>query len=92
MLFKTGCKCMTNGVMNRCAVDADFHRFVLACMKKHCRGDWGCVGAEDWALNDASVKAGERILSAYEYPTGEIIWIITEWDRSVTTVLFPYEY
>jgi len=92
MLFKTGYKCMTNGVASRCAVDDDFWKFVSGCMRKHCNGDWGCVDAEDWALNDASVKAGERILSAYEYPTGEMIWIITEWDRSVTTVLFPYEY
>ncbi|MDE6020535.1 MAG: hypothetical protein K2H01_06040 [Ruminococcus sp.] len=48
---------------------------------------------EDKALNDAAVKNGdERIFAAYIDSTGRKIWIITEWDRSATTILFPSEY
>jgi hypothetical protein len=45
----------------------------------------------DKELNDLAVKTGERILEAYETSKGKI-WIITEWDRSATTILFPNEY
>ena len=63
----------------------------LPYLARHSRGYWGDVGQEDWAENDLSVKGGYRILSAYNTPEGKI-WIITEWDGSVTTVLRPEEY
>lgn len=48
---------------------------------------------EDKQVNEDSLRDGERLLAVYIYPeTGEKIWIITEWDRSVTTILFPEEY
>jgi hypothetical protein len=64
------------------------------------RGDWGCVCAEDRETNDEAVRDGNRILSAYPIDEdkpckgfGEnTLWIITEWDRSVTTFLLPEEY
>jgi len=62
---------------------------------RHQCGDWGTVGKEDAAENELSLKEGYRILSAYEVETktGAIkIWIITEADRSVTTILLPEEY
>lgn len=69
-------------------------------LDRHVHGDWGVVDEEDWATNnDALINKG-RILSAYAIdPTkpckgyGEnTIWILTEWDRSVTTFLLPEEY
>lgn len=57
----------------------------------HQRGYWGDVCQEDWGENDLSVKQGFRILSAYEVENGRF-WVITEHDRSVTTVLLPDEY
>ena len=59
---------------------------------RHLMGDWGTVDKEDWAANDRALKDGERLLSAYKLPTGEKLWVITEWDRSATTILLPSEY
>lgn len=64
----------------------------LMFILQHLRGDWGEVGSEDWQANDDAVENGDRLLSAYTLATGERIWIITEHDRSVTTVLLPDEY
>jgi hypothetical protein len=50
------------------------------------------VCPEDWAENDLSVREGFRILSAYTLKSGVKIWVITEADRSVTTILLPEEY
>ncbi len=61
-------------------------------LARHAGGDWGTVGTGDAAENELSVKEGFRILSAYALSTGVHIWIITEADRSVTTVLLPEEY
>jgi hypothetical protein len=61
-------------------------------LARHARGDWGEVDATDRRLNDAAVKNGERILSAYKTKDGERIWIITEADRSSTCILLPDEY
>jgi len=70
--------------------DAVFKDFVRA-MGRHKMNDWGEVDAEDWATNDRAVRTGERLLSAYTVGDRKI-WIITERDRSATTVLFPDEY
>jgi hypothetical protein len=64
----------------------------LEFLLKHQAGDWGDVCKEDWRENDLSLKQGFRILSSYRTKAGEKIWLITEWDRSVTTVLLPSEY
>lgn len=62
-------------------------------LAKHQDGDWGEVSAHDEALNNWSVQEGFRVMSAYTLPkTGEKIWIVTEADRSVTTILLPEEY
>lgn len=60
-------------------------------IERHRRGDWGNVPPEDAKENDFSVPHGFRVLSAYGI-AGERVWIITEADRSVTTLLFPREY
>ncbi|MBA3600984.1 MAG: hypothetical protein H0W45_07025 [Acidobacteria bacterium] len=61
-------------------------------LAKHQSGDWGIIGKEDWKENDFSVKVGFRILSAYKTSQDEKLWIITEADRSSTTILLPSEY
>jgi hypothetical protein len=61
-------------------------------LHRHRCGDWGELGNEDKAENDFSVAHDLRILSAYHTPDGVKFWIITEADRSVTTVLLPSEY
>ena len=59
---------------------------------RHQAGDWGTVPEGDKAENEYSVTHGLRILSAYALKTGVKIWVITESDRSVTTLLLPSEY
>jgi hypothetical protein len=59
---------------------------------RHACGDWGEVDAGDARLNDAALLDGSRLLSAYRTSKGEKLWIITEADRSVTTILLPEEY
>jgi len=61
-------------------------------LARHQTGDWGLVCAEDKKENDFSVKEGFRILSAYKTSKGEKLWIITEADRSLTTILLPKDY
>ena len=67
-------------------------RDIETALGRHARGDWGDVCAEDKAENDFSVKNGLRLLSAYHIEDGKKFWIITEADRSATTVLLPDEY
>lgn len=64
---------------------------MLECIQRHRQGDWGDLCDFDRKANDDALKHGDRILSAYTI-VGTKIWIITEWDRSITTVLFPEEY
>jgi len=61
-------------------------------LRRHCNGDWGEVNAEDAAENELSLRDGFRLLSAYTITSGIKIWIITERDRSATTILLPEEY
>ena len=61
-------------------------------LDRHVSGDWGDVPEEDKQENEFSVEHGFRILSAYTTSSGEKIWIITEADRSYTTILLPSEY
>lgn len=65
---------------------------LLAAVRRHMRGDWGSLSESDWKENDWALKNGERLLSAYESSGSTKFWIITEWDRSYTTVLLPSEY
>ena len=61
-------------------------------LARHQAGDWGEVCVEDKQLNDGALSDGTRVLSAYTLDTGVKIWIITEADRSATTLLLPSEY
>lgn len=65
---------------------------ILRALGRHVRGDWGEVGIEDNDENNLSVREGFRVLSAYRSSKGVRFWVITEADRSATTVLLPEEY
>ena len=64
----------------------------LTYIARHVAGDWGDLEEEDRLENDRSLRDGSRLLSAYHLRDGTKIWIITEADRSATTVLLPEEY
>lgn len=73
--------------MARCGIDGH------GLLRRHSRGDWGNLDAHDKAANDFAVGHGLRILSAYGAPDDpDCLWVITEADRSVTTILRPEEY
>jgi hypothetical protein len=61
-------------------------------LSRHANSDWGDVDAADAAENELSVAEGFRILSAYKTRKGVKLWVITEADRSATTILLPDEY
>lgn len=64
----------------------------LTYLLRHLSGDWGDAPDDDKALNDRDSAAGEGALSEYKLPDGERIWVSTEWNRMVTTILLPDEY
>lgn len=63
-----------------------------SAIQRHAFQDWGDVCEEDRLANDEALKEGDRLLSVYHSSEGKKFWIITEWDRSATTVLLPEEY
>lgn len=60
-----------------------------AAINRHLGGDWGDVCQSDWQRNEQALRDGDRLLSVYQTQAGEKFWIITESDRSTTTVLLP---
>ncbi len=65
---------------------------ISAALARHSMGDWGELCQEDIDENNRALEQGSRLLSAYTSASKVKFWIITEWDRSVTTVLLPSEY
>jgi hypothetical protein len=69
---------------------------VLACIRRHASGDWGDMSKQDKEANEFALANGERLFSSYKLPEpidGEDkLWVITEYDHSLTTVLFPSDY
>lgn len=90
MRFELGQTVVTRGVAE-VMENEEFSKFLTESIIRHANGDWGDMCEEDKETNDYAVDHEERIFSAYEKGDWKI-WIITEWDRSVTTVLFPSEY
>ena len=68
------------------------HQNPAELLRRHVSGDWGDVCQEDRETNDVALKEGLRVMSVYKLATGATVWIITEADRSVTTILLPDEY
>ena len=85
LLFPLGQVFITPGAL---AIDIDFSPY----LHRHQSGDWGDLGEEDRAENNFSLKTGLRVLSAYHTSDGIKFWIITEANRSATTILLPSEY
>ena len=65
---------------------------ILAALQRHLTGDWGDLDEHDREENELSLKEGFRLHSVYRSAAGVKFWIITEADRSVTTVLLPEDY
>ncbi len=65
---------------------------ILSALQRHQAGDWGDVGDHDRQANDRALQDGTRLLSVYHAANQTKFWLITEADRSVTTVLLPEEY
>ena len=74
------------------AQEALEHADIHHALQRHAFRDWGDVCTEDKAENELSLKEGFRLLSAYADRKGTRFWIITEADRSATTVLLPEDY
>jgi hypothetical protein len=87
-LFPLGQTAATPGALNALR-DLGLPPTVL--LSRHVVGDWGDVDADDWRANDDALKNGERIFSAYVI-SGVKFWVITEADRSSTTLLLPEDY
>lgn len=85
--FPTGQLLSTPGVLREIGVEE-----MMAAFYRHSMGDWGDVCPEDWRSNDHAIRHGLRLLSAYHSKSGQKFWIITEADRSATTILLPEEY
>lgn len=64
----------------------------LELIRLHASGDWGTVSESDKQANEFALVNGSRLLSAYTLADGTRVWIITEADRSATTILLPEEY
>ena len=90
--FPLGQMVMTRGVAERCKVNDGFNAFVFFSIGRHARGDWGDLDEHDRKENEFALGKRLRLLSAYEKEGLPKIWVITEADRSVSTVLFPSEY
>lgn len=93
--MKLGQVVATRGVAKRMRENSGFAAFVHRAFQRYLRADWGELCESDRKLNDqALAHGGDRILAAYTHPAHPEwkIWIITEWDGSATTLLFPDEY
>ncbi len=65
---------------------------MLRFLARHCNGNWGVLGEEDKQANEEALTNGSLILSCYETDSGLVFWIITDPDRSVTTILLPEDH
>jgi len=77
----------TPNVLNRIPSDV-----ILRALSRHVQGDWGTLDPEDWNANERALKDGGRLFSQYRSIQNVKFWIITEADRSATTVLLPEDY
>jgi hypothetical protein len=85
--FPLGTVVMTHGV-SALGIDAD----ITSYLERHTSCDWGDLDAEDAKQNEFALTNKQRLMSVYSHSSEVTIWIITEWDRSVTTILLPEEY
>ena len=87
--FKLGQMCSTPGALE--AMN-DAEQSPMEFVRRHVSGDWGEVCAEDQQANEDALDSNLRLLSAYRTKKNMKLWVITETDRSATTILLPEEY
>ena len=90
-LFPLGRLVATPGALALLRMSVADTNLLPTLLERHRSGDWGEVPREDARENELSVRHGLRIISSYRV-AGERLWVITERDRSVTTLLLPSEY
>lgn len=88
LLFEPGAIVATRGAA---AVMVRLGLHPLALAIRHMSGDWGAIGEEDRLANEEALKDGARLMSVFKFGS-DTLWIITEADRSVLTILLPDEY
>jgi len=86
-----GMVCMTAGINEAQLEDNAFSSEVLSCFSRYQIGDWGDLCKEDKEANREALENGDRVLASYHTTHGKV-YIITEADRSATTLLFAEEY
>lgn len=92
MFTELGQLVATRGIYENMEKDTAFSKEIGAALLRYQLEDWGDeMPPEDVEANNEAIKDGDRILAAYNTSRGRV-WIITEWDRSVTTILYPSEY
>jgi hypothetical protein len=79
-------------VLTRKASDSLNLSDIKLAIIRHVTGDWGDVGEVDHLANENSLLNKGRLMSVHKTRDGIVFWIITEWDRSVTTILLPDDY
>lgn len=90
--YSLGKVVMTNGISNKMAESQKFANEITDCFKRYITCDWGNMCDEDKEMNDNALRTGTaRVLAAYDTSEGRV-YIITEQDRSCTTILFADEY
>ena len=91
--FDLGQVVVAKDVDEKMKEDRSFRVFVQVSIDRYVHRDWGQTCDEDVKANNRAIQNGERIRAVYKQPrTDTTIWIITEADRSVTTIVFPDEY
>ena len=88
-LFPAGRLVATPGAL---ALLEQANRSPLEFLSRHFRGDWGDLCQEDKTESELGLKCGFRLMSSYQLTQTEKLWVITEADRSATTLLLPAEY
>lgn len=91
MKLELGQVMITKGVWALMETRSLYKDFVINCLERHSEGDWGEVSEKDWKANDKAAKRFKKVTSIYR-DFGTEIWIITEGDRSTTTILYPEEF
>jgi hypothetical protein len=87
IMFQLGQVVATPGIIGAVPEDE-----LVQFLERYQKGDWGKIDKEDWEMNNEAITTGGRILAVYQSQNGTTFWIITEQDRSATTLLLPDEY
>lgn len=91
-LFELGQTLQTSGIHAACEEDSGFANEITTAFMKYVKGDWGDTCEEDGEMNNNAIQSNDdRLVAKYITSQGDV-FIITEYDRSATTVLFAHEY